>query len=152
MSKEKKDDDEELRKLWEQFQDSSDALDEKRKQVIETIDRNTGLNDYPCKLSIMTALDELIGCFALGGQFKHYYRYGSYDLCEKQRKKFWFALKHGSLFDQKDKQVEKLSETELENQVQVQEFYKKRLLQEKSNGSSEDVWDAREEAKSYPFR
>lgn len=100
----------------------------------------------------MTALDELIACFSLGGQFKNYYRYGSYDSCERQREKFWFAIKHGSLVEGKDKPAEELNDKELNSRVKIQQFFKKRLLEDKSKGSSEDIWDARKELQSYPFK
>ncbi|CAK9435425.1 uncharacterized protein LODBEIA_P01520 [Lodderomyces beijingensis] len=149
MSKEEQ----EFNDLLKQFQDSEKSeLDQKRKEVLGNLNKNTALNDYPSKLSIMTALDELIACFAIGGQVKNYYRYGSYDSCERQREKFWFALKQGSMFEGKDKPIQEMNQKELEQRIKVQEFFKKRHLEDKSRGSSEDVWDARSELKDYSFR
>ncbi|EDK42792.1 EMI1 family protein [Acetobacter pasteurianus] len=146
--------DKELNEIWKSLQESDSSLDLKRKEVLTSIQQNTELNDFPHKLAIMTALDELIGCFALGGQFKNYYRYGSYDSCQRQREKFWFAMKHGSMFESggQEKPIEELSEKELNSRIKIQEFYKKRLLEDKAKGSSEDIWDARKELVDYPFR
>ena len=142
----------EIEELWHEFQNANSDIQQKRDNVIKEITKNTVLNEYPAKLSITTALDELIACFSLGGQFKNYYRYGSYDSCKRQREKFWFAIKHGSLMEGKDKPVEELNDKELNSRVKIQEFFKKRLLEDKARGSSEDIWDARKELQSYPFK
>ncbi|KAI5951535.1 hypothetical protein KGF54_004609 [Candida jiufengensis] len=152
MSKESQ----ELNEFLREFQDPSTVpeIHAKRQKLIQNIEKNTYLNEYPSQLSIMTSLDELIACFALGGQFKHYYRYGSYDLCQKQREKFWFAIKHGTMIESKKsdlKALEELNDKELENRVKIQEFFKKRLMDDKLKGSSEDIWDSRNELREYPF-
>ncbi|KAI5964792.1 uncharacterized protein KGF55_001862 [Candida pseudojiufengensis] len=150
MSKENQ----ELNEILSEFQDSSPEIQAKRQQLISNIEKNTYLNEYPNQLSIMTSLDELIGCFALGGQFKHYYRYGTYDNCQLQRSKFWFAIKHGTLVESsknETKPLEKLNDKELENRAKIQEFFKKRLMNDKLKGSSEDIWDARNKLQEYPF-
>jgi len=40
----------------------------------------------------------------------------------------------------------------LTNRIKVQEFYKKRFLEDKAKGSSEDIWNKREELLSNPFK
>lgn len=120
--------DDELKELWSLF--SSDAkLDEKRKETLSKYSQ-LELNSFPDHMSITTAFDEILGCFSLGGQFKHYYRYGTYSLCENQREKFWFALTNGSFTD-KDNLLKSESPIDIEKQIKIREFYKKRLLEQK---------------------
>lgn len=145
-------DDKELEEIWKLFQDSNEDVQKRRKEITKAIQKDTNLNEYPGLVSLMTALDELIACFALGGQVKNYYRYGTYDSCTRQREKFWFAIKHGSFREQEERPLEELSERELTNRIKVQEFYKKRFLEDKAKGSSEDIWDKREELLSNPFK
>ncbi|EMG50779.1 EMI1 Early meiotic induction protein 1 [Candida maltosa Xu316] len=147
MSKE----DKELDEIWKLFQDSNEDIQLRRKALTQAIQKDTTLNDYPGHVAVTTAMDELFGCFALGGQFKHYYRYGTYDSCARQREKFWFAIRYGSLGEQKDKPLDQLTETELTKRIKVQEFYKKRFLEDKAKGSSEDIWDKRKELLDNPF-
>lgn len=52
----------------------------------------------------------------------------------------------------KDKSLEELNDKELSSRIKIQEFFKKRLLEDKAKGSSEDIWDARKELQSYPFK
>ncbi|RCK54925.1 Early meiotic induction protein 1 [Candida viswanathii] len=148
MSKE----DAELQEIWKLFQDSDADIQQRRKEITKAIQSDTTLSDYPHHLSVVTAMDELFACFALGGQVRNYYRYGTYDSCDRATQKFWFALKHGSFFTPKEKPVEELSEYELKKRLTVQEFYKKRFLEDKANGSSEDIWERRKELLENPFK
>ena len=50
----------------------------------------------------------------------------------KTERKFWFAIKHGSFREQEERPLEELSERELTNRIKVQEFYKKRFLEDKA--------------------
>lgn len=129
-----------------------ESINERRLDVVKTI-RENSVSSFPADLSIFSAMDELLQCFALGGQIRNYYRYGSYSLCEKQREKFWFALWNGSVTDS-PMDVEKMSANprELERRVKVQEFYKKQMLKNKMRGLSEDVWDERKEPLELPFK
>ncbi|CAK7909825.1 hypothetical protein CAAN1_21S00760 [[Candida] anglica] len=132
----------ELNELWSVLKD--EVKDKRQKIQNEYSQRN--VSEFPDTLSITTAFDEILSCFSLGGQFKNYYRYGSYSLCTQQREKFWFAIQNGSFTDSKQ------NEGDLEKRKNIQEFFKKRLLEQKAMGSSEDVWDARTQLLDRPFQ
>ena len=107
---------------------------------------------FPSHMSITTAFDEILLCFLLGGQLKHYYRYGTYSLCQPQREKFWFALANGSFTEAPPAtSTAAASPRDHERQRNIQQFYKRRLLEHTRDGSSEDVWDARTEPLERPF-
>ncbi|KAG0690932.1 hypothetical protein C6P40_000646 [Pichia californica] len=89
------------------------------------------LSKFPKELSCMTALDELMQCMSLGGQIRNYYRYGDLTLCDKQSEKLNFCFSN-SLNTQDVKEIN------------VQEFYKQRLVEQLKRGSSEDVWESRD--------
>lgn len=141
--------DRELNNLWSLFKDSPEEIQERRQKITKLIHDGDSLS-FPHQMSMMTAFDELLGCFALGGQVKNYYRYGSYSNCEKEREKFWFAIKNGNLYES-NTPFESLSPREIERAVKIQEFYKKRLLEDKAKGSSEDIWDIRSQPLKNPF-
>lgn len=89
------------------------------------------LHKFPKEMSCMTALDELMQCMSLGGQIRNYYRYGDFTLCDKQSEKLNFCFSNSlNMQDVKE--------------VNVQEFYKKRLVEQLKRGSSEDVWESRD--------
>ncbi|CAN3369712.1 hypothetical protein DICA3_F27424 [Diutina catenulata] len=142
--------DTELNEIWSLFQDSPADVQRRRQKVTKAIQEDTSMNDFPGSMSIVTALDELLGCFALGGQVKNYYRYGTYDTCVRQRQKFWFAVANGS-FSEETKPVWDMNEKELAKREKIQGFYKKRLMEDKARGSSEDIWEARTE-RIDPFK
>lgn len=144
-------DDKELQQLQELFLDVDPQIAERRKEVIKTV-RENDVSSFPSDLSLMSAFDDVLMCFSLGGQIKNIYRYGSYTTCEAQRKKFWFALWNGS-FSEKEMDVEKLAadSRELERRQRIQEFYKQNLLDKKAQGLSEDIWDERKELLKLPF-
>lgn len=91
---------------------------------------NLDVSVFPKELSCMTCLDELMSCMSLGGQVRNYYRYGDLTLCDKQNEKLNFCFS----------QSMKVGE---EREKNIQEFYKKRLVEELSRGSSEDIWQSR---------
>ncbi|EGW33333.1 uncharacterized protein SPAPADRAFT_60668 [Spathaspora passalidarum NRRL Y-27907] len=142
--------DKELEEVWKLFQDSPEEIQQRRKTLTKAIHDDKTL-DYPSTVKVTTALDEVLECFALGGQLRHYYRYGTYDVCERQREKFWFAVKHGGFTDN-NKPDDQLTEKELNTRLKIQEFFRKRVLEDKAAGSSEDIWDQRKELLSNPFR
>ncbi|KAK6465270.1 hypothetical protein DFJ63DRAFT_332702 [Scheffersomyces coipomensis] len=144
---------EELDQIWSLFQDSPEEIKERRKNITQVLQENT-TQVFPTQMSIMSAADDLVACFSLGGQVKNYYRFGTYDMCQKQREKLWFAITHGTLLDSNDKNedIEKLTAKELVARNDIQQYYKKRLLEDKAIGSSEDVWDQRKEPLSNPFK
>lgn len=147
-SKDNENDD--LKEIWSLFQDSPEDIQQKRQHITKTINANS--KSFPNQISIITALDELLLCFALGGQVKHYYRYGSYSNCAQQREKLWFAMKNGT-FSRDEEEIDiDTSPKELEKRAKVQAFFKKRLLEEKAKGSSEDIWDARDVPLDRPFK
>ncbi|CAN3376459.1 hypothetical protein DIURU_000121 [Diutina rugosa] len=150
MSNKEDNEEAELQQIWKLFQDSPEEVQQRRQKITQAISDSTSINDYPGSLSVVTALDELLGCFALGGQIKSYYRYGTYDACIRQREKFWFAITNGTMTEQ-NKPVWEMSEKELDQRAKIQNFYKKRLMEDKARGSSEDVWDMRTE-KIDPFK
>lgn len=138
----------ELKDIWAMFKDSPDDIQSKRQQVTQIIHENN-ISSFPSGMSVMTSLDELLLCFALGGQLKNYYRYGSYSPCKREREKFWFAIKYGSFSDISNNEIideSSLSEKDIEKRHKVQNFYKQRLLEDKARGSSEDIWDIREKS------
>lgn len=143
--------DKELEELQGLFTEDPEIAS-KRKEVLLTIKEND-LSSFPADISILSAFDDVLSCFALGGQIRNYYRYGSYDACAAQREKFWFALWNGSLTEKK-MDVETLAQNprELERRRKVQEFYKKRLMENMATGSSEDVWSTRTTPVTKPFR
>lgn len=143
------DDDKELEKLWELFKDSPEDIQAKRQEVTKMIQDNN-LSSFPSKISILTAFDELLSCFAVGGQIKHYYRYGTYTSCEREREKFWFAMRNGS-FSETEDVTAVVTDKELEKRRKIQDFFKKRLLEDKSKGSSEDIWNVRKNPLVNPF-
>ncbi|CAI5756503.1 unnamed protein product [Candida verbasci] len=139
MSKEES----ELNEIWKAFQDEikDQPIDNKHTKTTNVND-NIKTEEFPTRLSIITAMDELIECYAIGGQVRNYYRYGAYDDCKRQREKFWFSLKYGTLQDKENPL----------NTSKIQEFYKERFLQDRSRGgSSEDIWDLRRELLDDPF-
>lgn len=140
----------ELKEIWSLFQDSPEDIQRRREKITAAIQADTSVNDFPGTMLTITALDELLGCFALGGQLKSYYRYGTYDTCARQRQKFWFACVNGSLWQGEEKPIWEMLEKELEKREKIQNFYRKRLMEDKARGLSEDVWDMRTE-KIDPF-
>lgn len=75
-------------------------------------------------MSCTQAFDALAGCYSVGGQVKHYYRYGHMNDCVKEFTKFRFCVMNS-------------------DPVKVQRWYKEELEEKRSRGSSEDVWSAR---------
>lgn len=150
MTKVEGTEEEELKQLWSLFQDSPEDIQVRRQQITRAIQQDKN-SEFPTSMSIVTALDELLGCFAIGGQIKNYYRYGTYETCKRQREKFWFAVKNGTMYDD-DKSPSELTDKELARRTKIQEFYKKRLLEDKAKGSSEDIWDVRKELIENPFK
>lgn len=105
----------------------NNSLREKASERAESLE----LNKFPKEMSCMTALDELMQCMSLGGQIRNYYRYGDFTLCDKQSEKLNFCFSNSlNMQDVKE--------------VNVQEFYKKRLVEQLKRGSSEDVWQSRD--------
>ena len=115
--------------------------------------REHAVSSFPADMSIIVAFDEVLQCFGIGGQVRHYYRYGTYNPCEDARKKMWFALRYGS-FSEKPMDAENMATQpkEMERRVRVQQYYKDKLIRDKLNGSSEDVWEQRNTLLSRPFR
>lgn len=113
------------------------------------------ISSFPSEISMLTALDELLHCFALGGQVRNYYRYGTYSTCERERQKFWFAVKNGTLMEESetiDVDSTASNPKEVERRTKIQAFFKQRLLEDKARGSSEDIWDARDKLLNRPFK
>jgi len=75
-------------------------------------------------MSCTEAFDQLTGCYSLGGQVRHYYRYGEMNDCVKQFEKFKFCLMTS-------------------DPVKIQQYYKETLDAKKAKGSSEDIWELR---------
>lgn len=141
----------ELKEIWSLFKDSPEEIQQKRQQITSIINDNS--KSYPSQMPIVTAFDELLQCFALGGQVKHYYRYGSYTACEKQREKFWFSIKNGSFSRTNDETLDiDVDAKELEKRQNIQKFFKRRLMEDKAKGSSEDIWDIRQQSLDRPFK
>lgn len=142
----------EFRQLQDLISDNDTEIAAKRKEVLQTVRENAILS-FPTDLSVLSAFDDILSCFALGGQVRNYYRYGTYTTCSAQREKFWFAMWNGSV-SELNLNVEDLAGNprELQRRQKVQEFYKKRLFEKKLAGSSEDIWSERRDFLSYPFK
>lgn len=142
----------ELRQLQDLISEDDSEIAEKRHQVLATVRENAVLS-FPTDLSVLSAFDDILLCFALGGQVRNYYRYGTYTTCTAQREKFWFAMWNGSV-SELDLDVDNLTHNprELERRQRVQEFYKKRLFEKKLAGSSEDIWSERSHLLTHPFK
>lgn len=127
-------------------------IGQKRLETIKTV-RENDISSFPTDLSVLSAFDDVLLCFALGGQIKHYYRYGTYTTCELQREKFWFALWNGAM-SELEINIENVAANprELERRQRIQEFYQQKLVEKKTLGSSEDVWDARKKLLLSPFQ
>lgn len=81
---------------------------------------------YPTSMSCTEAFDQLTACYSLGGQFRHYYRYGDFNPCATQLAKFKFCILNGS------------------DPVQVQQWYRSQLENNRlRRGSSDEVWQER---------
>lgn len=81
-------------------------------------------------MSCVTLMDELLQCFSLGGQLRHYYRYGEVSLCQKQHEKLMFCFKTKMYSDE-------------ERELAVARFFQKRYINDCKKGSSEDIWESR---------
>lgn len=135
---------EDLKGLWALFQDDSKSIENTHKPKIK-LDK-----EFPSTMLVSTAFDELFQCFSIGGQVKNYYRYGELSYCKPQREKLWFAIKNGDFFVEKPI-TERSSPNDIEKAVKIQEFYRNRLMQQKSKQSSEDIWERREQQLVNPF-
>ncbi|SGZ58934.1 CIC11C00000003896 [Sungouiella intermedia] len=143
---------EELLQLQELFTEKDSEIAAKRREVLATVRENAILS-FPTDLSVLSAFDDLLLCFALGGQVRNYYRYGTYTTCAAQREKFWFAMWNGSV-SESEINVDNVAQNprELERRKTVQEFYKKRLFEKKLAGLSEDIWSERPRLLINPFK
>lgn len=102
------------------------SLRERAQERAEQVD----LSAFPKEMSCMTCLDELMTCMSLGGQVRHYYRYGDLTTCDRANEKLNFC------FSQTMTDLAKREKA-------VQQFYKDRLVADMARGSSEDIWEAR---------
>lgn len=142
----------ELKELQNLFTELDPEIASRRAQVLRTIQENA-VELFPSDMSLLSAMDDVLQCFAFGGQIRNYYRYGSYSACEAQRKKFWFALWNGSVLNS-EKDIDKLASNprEVERRQKIQEFYRQELLDKKANGSLEDIWNERKLLLVNPFQ
>lgn len=119
-----------------------------KKQRIEEINDK----QFPSQLSLVSVLDDLLLCYALGGQIQNIYRYGTYTACQYQREKFWVALKHGTFLNQEQHATIDISESELSRRVNIRSFFKNKFEEKKKrSGCSEDIWLARDQQLKNPF-
>lgn len=142
----------ELKELLDLFDEKDSQIAEKRRDVLRTA-RENDISSFPSDMSVLSAFDDVLLCFALGGQVRNYYRYGTYTTCQEQREKLWFAMWHGSV-SEKEMDIDRVAQDprELERRKKVQEFYKQKLLEKKLHGSSEDIWDERSTLLNRPFK
>lgn len=142
----------ELKEILSLFEEDDSQIAQKRLEVLRTV-RENDISSFPTDISVLSAFDDVLLCFALGGQVRNYYRYGTYTTCLEQREKFWFALWNGSI-SESEINVESVAQNprELERRKKVQQFYKDKLFTKKLGGSSEDVWDERSQLLSAPFK
>ncbi|OBA24373.1 hypothetical protein METBIDRAFT_131656 [Metschnikowia bicuspidata var. bicuspidata NRRL YB-4993] len=145
-------------KLLEDFQgffieETDPQIAEKRKEVLKTL-RENDVESFPSDLTVITAFDEALQCFSIGGQVRNYYRYGTYSLCEAAREKMWFAFKNGAITNHQETDVDAVANNpkELQRRKTVQEYYKQKLMEKKMKGSSEDIWDKRKTLLKNPFK
>ncbi|ODQ66901.1 hypothetical protein NADFUDRAFT_14390, partial [Nadsonia fulvescens var. elongata DSM 6958] len=96
-------------------------------------------SQYPVEMSCYRAFEELIGCYSIGGQFRHAWRYGGLGLCEDKQDRWTFCIKQSF-------------SSEAEKARQVQNWYKQKLARDMATkGSSESVWASRSEPLHKPF-
>lgn len=141
-----------LEELLLLFTDTDPDIAQRRAEVIQTL-RENDVASYPSDILVLSAFDDVLQCFALGGQIKNYYRYGSYTTCSEQRKKFWFSLWNGSVSGSSE-DVDTIAQNprELGRRQEVQRFYKEQLLELKQQGSSDDIWEERKTLLRSPFK
>ncbi|GME87483.1 hypothetical protein B5S28_g4525 [[Candida] boidinii] len=89
------------------------------------------LSKFPKEMSCFTAWSEVMECMSIGGQVRHYYRYGDLTTCDKETDKLNFCLKNS------------LTTGEVREKA-IQEFYKQTLQDNLKRGSSEDIWEAKD--------
>lgn len=130
--------------------DTDAEIASRRREALATMRENDVLS-FPSDLPLLSAFDDILLCFAFGGQLRNYYRYGTYTTCAAQREKFWFAMWNG-LVSGGDINAETIDPRELERRKKVQAFYRKRMYEQKLSGSSEDVWNERKTMLHRPFR
>ena len=136
-----------LEELLSLAEDKPQDLGLKRQRIEEINDK-----EFPSQLSLVSVLDDLLLCYALGGQIQNIYRYGTYTSCQYQREKFWVALKHGTFLNQDQHATINISESELNRRVNIRNFFKKKFEEKrKKSGCSEDIWLTRNQQLKSPF-
>jgi hypothetical protein len=119
--------------------DTSPAAQVFKPSVPVVPDGDSSKSSFPTTMSCSQAFNELVGCYSIGGQMRHYYRYGSVSQCSDKREKFRFCLSS------------KLK-TGKEQEAVISRYYREKLAEKRLTvGSSEDVWTARKTKVHKPF-
>ena len=99
-----------------------------------------GRSSFPTEMSCNQVFDQVLKCFSIGGQVRHYYRYGELSYCQRQRDQLNLCMK--SKLNPDDVRREKISQ-----------WYKQKLADQIRNGqTSEQIWKSRSEPLRRPFR
>lgn len=95
---------------------------------------------FPTEMRCSQVFDQLLKCYSIGGQIRHYYRHGELSYCMDKRSKLMFCLKT------------KLNTEEVRKE-KISKWYKEKLAEQMAQRrTSEQVWASREEPLRRPFR
>lgn len=132
--------DDSLSELFKDVQDAIGPLDQPVKSDPTKPHINVEASAFPTEMSCSEAFDQLLKCYSLGGQLRHYYRYGEMNYCFDKRNKLKFCLKTKLMGE--DEQKEK-----------VRGWHMRHLAEQQSKKqTSEIVWKSRETPLRLPFR
>lgn len=112
---------------------------ESQRRTRELQEERYKLSAFPTEMDCTQILDEVLHCYSLGGQVRHYYRYGTIGYCQFPRAKLKTCV------------FTKLM-PKAEREKRIARFYMERLAKVKvESGSSEDIWSIRKEPLDRPF-
>lgn len=95
---------------------------------------------FPTEMRCSQVFDQLLKCYSIGGQIRHYYRHGELSYCMENRDKLLFCLKT------------KLNTEEVRKE-KISKWYKEKLAEQMAQRqTSEQVWASRAEPLRRPFR
>jgi hypothetical protein len=112
---------------------------ESQRQKKELEEQRYKLSAFPTEMDCTQIFDEVLHCYSVGGQARHYYRYGTIGYCQFPRSKLKTCI-----FTKFMPQAER--------EKRIARFYMERLAKIKlEGGSSEDIWSVRKEPLNRPF-
>lgn len=109
-------------------------------QLVQKKKKSADGTAFPTEMRCGQVFDQLLKCYSIGGQIRHYYRHGELSYCTDKKEQLMFCLKS------------KLN-TEETRKEKVSQWYKERLAQQMAQRqTSEQVWSSRPEPLRRPFR